>query len=176
MLFVCLAIRSKGTKACTIATHVQCTMVGHKEKVTTCSWEFMKCFRAFVKCLWAFTRGSCWLHHKFVHVWFLVKLRGLCTNIHYPLEATSLQNTYIGLGLCGAVRPASRKWFCKSVNKDLNIHVVKGSGFAWISLLRRSASPCEVLRALRNRLQRIHDEFVTLFACYHSNNILYMYM
>ena len=114
--------------------------------------EFMKCFRAFA-------RGSCGLHCEFVYIWLLVKLCGLhmyvrthttCTHWRLPL----FKITYI-YTVCVYIICRSRSMWCsatrfskmvhESVNKVLDIHVVKGPGFAWISPSQRSTSPLQRL-------------------------------
>ena len=138
------------------------------KKRLTCSQEFAKCFWAFVKCFWVFTRGSCGLHREFVHVWFLAKIHRLCMNIHYPLEATSIQNKYIQfVRRHGTVWPTSRKWFANQLTKIWKFMWRRGWGSHESVLWKGPWALCKGLQALQRLFTEdslwVHNLF---FACY----------
>ena len=129
------------TCTCT-CTHVQYSRMQKKKTLRLAhesSWR-----------VWVFARGSCGLHCRFVPIWFLVKLCGLSTNVHYTMEATSPQNMYMYSTYSTYVRTSTCTWhsvtrFSKmvheSVNEDLDILVVK-------ELRSHESSLCDGLWAL----------------------------
>ena len=96
------------------------------------------------------------------------------TNVHYPLEATSLQNRYTQYMYVRMSRPT---WHCaicflrmvwESVNEYLDIHVEVHMNYMCVAL-------CQGLWTLCHRLWRICNQFVTFSACYHTCIIMYVY-
>ena len=88
------------------------------------------------------------------------------THWSLPLFKVSTYSTYVVLGLHATVRPTFQKWYANQFAKIWTFMRQNGQGSHKSALCEGHRALCEGLQALCDHLRRIHDEFVTLFACY----------